>query len=139
MARPRRLLFALPLALLSLPACQLPVPCSGIGWNFQVGRPATMMSPAAITQTNGPMSVAAVASLPVGPPSPAIRASAVPAITYAEFDQPPVPVRRSLPPPSCDLNEICARLERIERVCAHPTPAPLPAPLPLPKGPPGPP
>jgi hypothetical protein len=109
--------------------CAMPGPTPTIGWHFEVGRPATIQTPATVEQTNGPVVVNGLAALPAnGQLRGAFAADAAPCGPTG----PSSPVTAALAPRgSCDLTDVCSRLDRIE---SRLNKAPEPLSMPMPKG-----
>lgn len=130
----------LPLGFLSLLSAGCTIPChSTTGWSFQVGRPATMVAPAAIAQGPSNLAMYPVAAYPSSAPPHGASMAAMPADccpTGGGVSLRPGPGGPTLAAmgPHCDLDEICNRLERIERRM-NGTPGTLSMPRPMPSGP----
>jgi hypothetical protein len=123
------------LASLSLFAGGCASPCTSTGWSFQVGKPAVMTAPAAVAQGPASLALYPVGAAPAAPPARGMAMAA-----DAPCLPPPSPLAGggmlAATAPGCDLNEICRRLERIERRLGGAPGVPTPQPRPLPPGPP---
>jgi hypothetical protein len=136
--------FAGLLCLLGAAGCQTS-PLASVGWNFQVGRPSTLASPATVQQTQGPLTVGGVASGPMaiggistiqttpGPRSMQFDA-AYPVDSAPSFNL-PAPGHRfaATAPPAgaCDLDDVCHQLDRIEQRLEAVEKTPPARPLPM--------
>lgn len=127
------------LALLGLaPALGCASNCASTGWSFQVGRPASMMVPAAVEQTQGPLLVGSLGAGPaaVAAPRGAFMAMSPPACVDASgavgANVGHAPVTADLAGQgSCTLDDVCNRLARIEqRLSKQAAPEPIAAPMP---------
>lgn len=126
-------------SLLALCSVGCALPTTTTGWSFQVGKPATMASHAAIAQGPGTMALYPVASYPAAPPS---RGASLAALAAESGSCLPCPSGVSSAggslaalAPSCDLPEVCRRLERLERRLGGSPGLSTPPARPLPPGP----
>lgn len=90
-------------------------PCS-TGWKFEVGKPGLVHTPAVYAQQSGPVGIAPLAAYPALPAARAV----LPQPLEVEQVAPPR-VLAAAPPPSCNLDEICRKLDIILSRLAAPS------------------
>ena len=128
----KRIVMLVPLLLTPAGCSSLfPVPEATTGWSFQVGTPAVVHTAAIVQQTGGIVSAVPLAGGPIG------ALSATPARLAAEpcLSSSPLAPRASLAPAECDINDVCRRLDAVERRLSQPRAEELPPPRKLPAGP----
>ena len=137
------------LTALASAGCQVPTSHTTMGWRFEVGRPATLSTPAAVSQGASNLALYPVGAVAAASPArPSILAAETPPACPDNCQPCPPsggllrrPALASIAPaaPPCDLNDVCNRLERLERRLGASSPpgAQIPAvPRSLPPGPP---
>lgn len=108
-----------------VPVCALTTGCCSpttTGWRFEVGKPGTINTAAAVQQTSGVMAISPIAAFPAEQPGRGVLAAPLQAdcqtaggFTAARYYQAPARLASPSIVDNCTLDEACRRIDQLER------------------------